>query len=174
MAKPLPDRFNPDLMARDGTRHEAVLPIARFERLAAILASDAGEVHAAASFSRREDHIVVAGRVRAGYTLRCQRCLEPMVLEVDEPYELVFVESEAAARALADELDPVVLDDSGRITAVDLLEDELILHVPLIARHPESARCAPTALSFGGEAIDAEAESARDRPFDALKNLNLH
>ena len=172
MAKPLPDRFNPDLMARDGTRHEAVLPIARFERLAAILASDAGEVHAAASFSRREDHIVVSGRVRAGYTLRCQRCLEPMVLEIDEPYELVCVASEAAARELADELDPVVLDDAGRITIVALLEDELILHVPLIARHPEAARCAPPEHSFGGEGIEPEAGPSR--PFDALRNLNLH
>ena len=172
MAKPLPDRFDPDLMARDGTRHEAVVPVARFERLVAILASDAGEVQASARFSRREDHVVVAGRVRASLALLCQRCLEPMVLEVDEPYELTCVESEAAARALAEELDPVVLDDAGRITIVALLEDELILHVPLIARHPEAARCAPPEHSFGGEGIEPEAGPSR--PFDALRNLNLH
>ena len=173
MVKPLPDRFDPDLVARDGARHEMRLPIARFERLAAILASDAGEVHVVASFSRREDHVAVTGRVRAGYALTCQRCLEPMVLDVDEPFELTFVGSEAAARALPEELDPVVLDDAGRITAVAMLEDELILHVPLIARHPDGAVCAPAAASFGGEAID-DAEPERPRPFDALKKLDLH
>ena len=174
MAKPLPDRFNPDLMARDGTRHEAVLPIARFERLAAILAPEPGEVHVVASFSRREQHIVVAGRVRSGYPLRCQRCLEPMVLDVDEPYELTFVASEAAAQALPDELDPVVLDDAGQITTVAMLEDELILHVPLIARHAGDADCGPVEASFGGEGIEPEAETERARPFDVLKKLDLH
>ena len=173
MAKPLPDRFNPDLMPRDGTRHEATLPIARFERLAAILASDVGEVHVAVGFVRREDHLVAAGRVRADCTLRCQRCLEPMTLPVDEPFELTFAESEAAAQALPEALDPVVLDDTGRITAVALVEDELILHVPLIARHAPGDGCAPVEASFGGEAIE-RAEAERPRPFDALKDLDLH
>lgn len=193
MAKALPDRFNPDLMARDGTRHEAVLPVARFGRLAAMLApvaggadavagadeaAGAGSVVVSATFSRREDHIVVAGRLRAGFALQCQRCLEPMVLDVDEPYELTFVESEAAAQALPDELDPVVVDDTNQITLVALCEDELILHVPLVARHPEGVRCAPAAASFGGEGIDPDAadaaENGRRRPFDALKDLDLH
>ena len=173
MVKPLPDRFNPDLMARDGTRHEATLPVARFERLAAVLASDAGEVHVAATFSRLEDQLRVSGRVRADYRTRCQRCLEPMSLPVDETFELTFVASETAAQALDDELDPVVLDDTGRITIVGLLEDELILHVPLITRHPAGEGCAPLEASFGGEAIEA-AEAERPRPFDALKDLDLH
>ena len=174
MVKPLLDRFNPDLMARDGARHEATVPVARFERLGAILASDEGVVHVVASFSRREHHIVVAGRLRSGLRLRCQRCLEPMVLDVDEPYELTFVATEAAARALPDALDPVVLDDAGQITIVAMLEDELILHVPLIARHPDGARCAPAEASFGGEGIEPEAGTERARPFDALKDLDLH
>ena len=172
MAKPLPDRFDPDLMPRDGTRLETSLPLAGFERLGAILASTEGEVHVGASFSRREDRTLASGRVRAAYPLRCQRCLEPMVLEVDEPFELTFVATEAEAEALDESLDPVVLDDAGRITAVAMLEDELILHVPLIARHPESVDCAPAETSFGGEGIEPEA--GRSRPFDALKDLDLH
>ena len=172
MSKPLPDRFDPDLMPRDGTRHEATLPLASFERLAAILASTEGEVHVVASFSRREDHALVSGRLSGGLPLRCQRCLEPMVLPIDEPFELTFVASEDDARALDEALDPVVLDDAGRITVQAMLEDELILHVPLIARHPESVHCAPAEVSFGGEGIEPEAE--RSRPFDALKNLDLH
>lgn len=175
MAKPLPERFNPDLMTRDGTRHEAVLPIARFPRLVTLLASDVGEVHVDATFSRREDHIVVAGRLRTALTLQCQRCLEPMLLDVDEPYELTFVVSDAAAQALPDELDPVVTDDTGQITTVALYEDELILHVPLVARHADPGQCGPVQASFGGEAIDPdEAEGGKRRPFDALRDLNLH
>ena len=178
MVKTLPARFNPDLMVRDGTRHEAIVPIRRFPRLADILASDEGEIRASASFSRRKDHIVIAGRLTADWPLVCQRCLEPMRVSIDEPYELVFVESEAAARELPKALDPVVLDDAGQIHVVDLFEDELILHVPAIPRHEDGESCTDAELSFGDvpEPGDgAEGDGRRERnPFDVLKDLNLH
>jgi len=175
MAKTLPERFNPDLMARDGTRYEAMVPIREFERLRTILASNDGEVRATAVFSRRKDHIVVGGRIHVAWPLECQRCLEPMTVAIDEPYEFVFVESERAARVLPEALDPVVLDENGQIRVVDLLEDELILHVPAIPKHDDLAECTDAERSFG----EVEAESTGDgegrrNPFDVLKNLNLH
>jgi len=175
MVKTLPARFNPDLMARDGTRHEVMVPIARFERLSGILASDEGDVSASATFSRRKDHVVVAGRLRTGWSLVCQRCLEPMTVSIDEPYELVFVESEAAARELPRTLDPVVLDETGQIRLVDLLEDELMLHVPAIPKHDEDERCVDAERSFGNvDAALAEEAEGKKNPFDVLKDLNLH
>ena len=177
MVKTLPARFNPDLMSRDGTRYEATMPVRQFARLRDILASDEGEVRATALFSRRKDHIVVSGRLRAEWPLVCQRCLEPMTVAIDEPYELVFVESEALARELPKELDPVVLDESGQIHRTDLFEDELMLHVPLIPRHDDPDDCTDAERSFGevpepeNDAGDGE---GRKNPFDVLKDLNLH
>lgn len=157
------------------------MPLSRFPRLVRILASDEGEVHASATFSRRKDHIVVAGRIRASWPLDCQRCLEPMRLDVDEPYELVFVDSEAEARDLPDAFDPVVLDDAGQIHLVDLFEDELILRVPAIPKHEEGSACELRARELGvldEESLDEPTEDAvgeaRRNPFDVLKNLNIH
>lgn len=175
MVKTLPARFNPDLVARDGTRYEVTVPISRFERLSGILASDDGAVSASATFSRRKSHIFVAGRLRADWPLVCQRCLKPMIVPIDEPYELVFVDSEGAARELPKALDPVLLDDSGQIRLVDLLEDELMLHVPAIPKHEESADCVHVERSFGDvDAALAEEAEERRNPFDILKDLNLH
>ena len=172
MAKTLPSRFNPDLVGRDGTRFEVTVPIDRFERLRGILASPEGEVRASATFSRRKDHVVVAGRLRADWPLTCQRCLEPMTASIDEPYELVFVDSEAAARELPKALDPVVLDDTGQIRLVDLLEDELMLHVPAIPKHEDGARCVDAERSFGDvDAAVAEEAEGRKNPFAVLKDL---
>ena len=95
-----------------------------------------------------------------------------MSVAVDEPYELVFVESDAAARDLPKALDPVVLDETGQIRAVDLIEDELMLHVPTIPKHDEDGDCVDAERSFG----DAPAEEPESRrgPFDVLRNLDLH
>ena len=175
MAKTLPARFNPDLMVRDGTRYEATLPIRHFPRLVSLLASDEGDVTVTASFSRRKDHIVVAGRIEAVWGLVCQRCLEPMTVPTDEPYELVFVEDEAAARDLPQELDPVILDENGQIHAVDLYEDELMLHVPSIPRHPDVTACGEAAGRLvDPDELESPAEDKRPNPFAALKDLNLH
>jgi uncharacterized protein len=175
MAKPLPSRFNPDLMARDGTRYAATVPLAQFKRFGPILASMEGDVHVSAVFSRRKDHIVVCGEVSAGLTVQCQRCLDVFVQPIESRYELVFVDSEAAARVLPDDLDPVIIEDGGQIHIVDLLEDELILQVPLVTRHPDG-QCVAAQRSFGDIAPQAAepTEDNRQRPFDVLKNLNLH
>lgn len=175
MAKTLPARFNPDLMARDGTRYEVTVPVERFTRLRDILASADGDVSATATFSRRKDHIVVAGRLRADWPLTCQRCIEPMIVAIDEPYELVFVESDAAARELPKSLDPVVLDETGQIRLVDLLEDELMLHVPTIPKHAEGEDCVDAERSFGDvDAAAVEESEGKKNPFAVLKDLNLH
>ncbi len=162
-------------MARDGTRYSATVPLVQFKRFVPILASLEGDVHATAVFSRRKDHIVVSGELAAGVSVQCQRCLDVFVLPIESRYELVFVDSEAAARALPDDFDPVITDDKGHIHVVDLLEDELILQVPLVTRHPDG-QCVAAQRSFG-DIAPQEAEPGKDkkqRPFDVLKNLNLH
>jgi len=174
MSKPLPNRFDPDLMARDGARYESVLPLRSFERLATLLQDTGGDVRVSAGFARREKHILISGRLSTDYALQCQRCLAPMSLPVDEPYELVFVPDAAAAEALADEFDPVLLDDAGYIATIALFEDELILHVPLIARHADIGECASLPDNVAALSPDDDGAAPRRSPFDALKDLNLH
>ena len=172
MVKPAPTRFNPDMMARDATRYRVDVPFAQFTRLRGLLHDDNGSVVATFGFSRRKDYIVVSGRLGTTYTLQCQRCLNSLSLPIDEPFELVFVDSEAAAQRLPTEFDPVVLDDTGQIHIVDMLEDELLLLLPAIARHDESVGCP---LAGGVQENHGEQErTRRHNPFEALKDLDLH
>lgn len=172
MVKPLPQRFNPDLLARDGTQFELELPQSQLKRLADIVSSTDYMVQCSARFSSRKDHIVVAGRIQTTFALTCQRCLGPMEVAIDEPYELVFVESEQRAEALPDQFDPVVLDEHRQIHVVDLFEDEIILNVPNIPRHPDEASCRQAVTEFGD--LPDEVEEVKPNPFEALKNLQLH
>jgi uncharacterized protein len=172
MVKVLPQRFNPDLLARDGTRFELVLPQRQLSRLGSLLAKDHNDVHISALFSRRKDHIVIGGRLKTVFALVCQRCLDPMTLDIDEKFELVFVENDQRADELPKQLDPVVLDDNGQIHVVDLFEDELMLHVPDIPKHADASTCKVSKTEFGE--LPADVEEGRQNPFNALKDIQLH
>lgn len=172
MVKRLPQKFNPDLLARDGTRFELVLPQSQMLRLSDILSSNSHDVHISALFSRRKDHIVIGGKFTTVYALECQRCLEPMSVDIDENFELVFVENDQQAEELPKQLDPVVLDEHGQIHVVDLFEDELMLHVPEIPRHTDASVCHVSQTEFGE--LPSDVEEGKTNPFKALKDLQLH
>jgi len=172
MVKALPQRFNPDLLARDGTCFEIVMPQQQMPRLAGLLTSAEHDIRCTARFSRRKDLTVINGRIRTVFALDCQRCLESMSVTIDEPYELVFVQDEDRAEALPDPLDPVILDEHGQIHVVDLFEDEVMLHVPAFPRHEDLSACKELKTEFGD--LPADVEEGKPNPFAALKDLQLH
>ncbi len=93
--------------------------------------------------------------------LICQRCLQPLreALAVDR--WLRFVPGEAEAAALDAESEDDVLALSKTLDLRELIEDELLLALPLVPRH---ASCAPPMQ------VDA-APAAPPNPFDALRPL---
>lgn len=68
-------------------------------------------------------------------TQRCQRCLEPMVVPLAVDRWFRFVADEATALAEDDACEEDLLAMSTEFDALNLLEDELLLAVPLIIRH---------------------------------------
>ena len=82
------------------------------------------------------------GEAQATLRLICQRCLEPMdqALAVDRPFR--FVSSEQVALDEDDQSEEDLLVASQAFDAMALIEDELILALPLVPRHPE---CLPPA-----------------------------
>ncbi len=173
MVKPTPSRFNPDLLARDPALYRVSLPLQQFKRLQEFLLDATGNMTAELRFSIRQKTPMVAGRLKATYVMQCQRCLEPVKYQLDEPFELAFAKDEILAREMPDALDPVVLDDTGQIHVVDLFEDELILHVPTVPRHTDSDTCVMQQQSFGEVEGDESATSTGRKAFDVLKNLDL-
>lgn len=97
-------------------------------------------------------------------TLQCQRCLQPFAepLAVDRHFR--FVASEQEAERLDDELDDDVLVISRQFDLSALLEDELILALPLVPRHETCPDPLPVPT---GE----EPEAAAENPFAALAAL---
>lgn len=71
----------------------------------------------------------------ATVSLVCQRCLQPMAWPLRADRTIFFVEGEYAAAALDAEVDDDVLAYAPAIDLRGLIEDELLLALPIVPRH---------------------------------------
>ena len=110
-------------------------------------------------------------RAQTSVVLQCQRCLQPTteVLALDR--QLRFVRGEDQAATLDEESEDDVLALQARTDLRELLEDELILALPLVPMHtlcPQPLVAVPEETA--GAAKEQTAEAA-PHPFAALAAL---
>ncbi len=131
----LPELIDPLLCAAKGRHWQGKLALGRLGRLADMIANPAeDEVELDLRFHRDGRTPVVTGHVRAGLKVTCQRCLEPVDIAVDQAVNLGLVTSLDEGALLPEDYEPLLVGQE-RIRLADIVEDELILAIPLIPRH---------------------------------------
>jgi uncharacterized protein len=105
--------------------------------------------------------------------LICQRCMQPCLVKIEESRQFVFLANEALADAFPmeeDALEPLVM--SSQFDLLGTIEDEILLSLPLIPKHPEGV-CEPASLGSGADDLQDQGETAKklDNPFNILKNI---
>jgi uncharacterized protein len=145
--------------------YEGEVPLGRFTRLASSLADVDGSCRYRLEFGRDAlGAATVALTARAGLPLVCQRSLQRFVLPVHCEQQLGLVRSEREEAALAPDTEPVLVPADGTLNPLDLVEDELILAVPVVPLSPQADAVEPA----GPQGADDE---PRDNPFAALAAL---
>lgn len=164
----MPERLNPAELAASGAAFDGEVEPQALPRLReAVLGIDAPVMLALQFAESSSGHCVVEGRATTTVSLTCQRCMEPVRVELAPEFRFAVVETDEAAAALPDDLEPLVVDHRA-LTPATLIEDELLLALPIVARHADPADCGPRAGHMSaGEAGVAE----RENPFDVLKDL---
>lgn len=100
--------------------------------------------------------------------LTCQRCLEPLDWDPVVDRWFRFVDTEALAVEQDDTAEEDLLVSSRHFSLADLLEDELLLALPLVPRHG----VCPSELKLAVADPDFDApESQRPHPFASLARL---
>ena len=165
MSGALKARFNPRLSA---ARREVYTGTARpgeFPRLAEVLAGDGGELRYRVEplDEGRRIHVQAEGSLE----LSCELSLEvyPQPLAVDSLLEVVASEEEAAL--LPEEAEAVVTDNE-QLSLRSLIEDELLLALPLSPRKPGVE---PEDYLARDPAVEEDDEPASNA-FALLKDLN--
>lgn len=106
----------------------------------------------------------------AQLTLVCQRCLEPVDAPLLVNRWFRFVADEDTASAEDDVSDEDVLVLEPRFDAATLIEDELIMAIPLVPMHVECPVPVPMSVVDPGF---VEAETTRPHPFAGLEKMAL-
>ena len=169
---PDPRRLDVAALARDGGRLEGRWPLASFDRLCQDHPSDApateGNVRWAA---RGELRKVPGGEAQVWLHLdcaatvhrSCQRCLHAVALPLHVQRALRFVADETQAEQLDLDSDEDVLTLERALDLHALVEDELLLALPMVPRHEH---CEPPAAGVD-ETLPSDDET-REHPFAAL------
>jgi uncharacterized protein len=126
-----------------------------------------------ASFEQRPVHgaapqVWLRLQASARVARECQRCLQPMRIALAAERRIFFVEGEDAAAALDAESDDDVLALTPALDLRSLVEDELLLALPLVPRHEVCPQ--PLPRPFVEEETEA---SPGEKPFAALASLKL-
>ena len=169
-----PDRLDVKAFAQAGghlSGHDTLLKYERLTQEAKGLHPDlrvdweaTGELRTALGGGQVWLHV----RVQATLPMECQRCLTPVDVPLAVERSFRFVADEATAEALDDESEEDLLALSREFDLRELIEDELLMALPVVPRHDEC----PTAVTLAFSDDDFEAASAeKPNPFAALANL---
>jgi uncharacterized protein len=136
MSERLPIRADPWRLCDLGRGFRGALPLAELKRLKGLLCDSNGTAEFDLRFCRDEARrMCVTGRVNAVVRVTCQRCLVPMDLELVCAVSLAVVESLNEVERLPDRYEPLLVQDGGTIEPAAIIEDEIILALPLVAMH---------------------------------------
>lgn len=131
--------------------------------------SPKSDVECGLSFYFDEQKICVIG-INAKVTLElvCQRCFKAFVTNVHVNNKLSPVKNDIQAEALPDYYEPVFINEFGEVDLLVLVEDEIILSLPIVPLH-DSKHCevSEANMVFG----DISVEDEKPNPFAILASL---
>ena len=167
MSAALPDTVDAWRMVTARRSFEGSLPLASFKRLAPSLAALDGDVQFELEFDRDTLGIAYVGiKAKALLPLQCQRTLETFALPVTIDSRLGLIKREEEEAGLPEGYEPLLIGDPI-INPADVIEDELILALPVVPLKPGAG--SEILWSSGEE--EPEEEEAPVNPFAALAQL---
>ena len=171
---PIPERVDHRKLANHAGLIEGTLPLQCFQRLGEMLVAREGEVLLRLEFSKGEfGSTVVNGSAATEVCMICQNCMQPFWRKISCDIAVHIVSDEAKLERLAEDADGIVTPDKVMAVA-DLIEDELILTMPMIPRH-EEGECPKTEYEQVGivlpevlEVKEVQESQTTYRPFAGL------
>ncbi len=167
----LPANIMLDKWADIGFHWQGELAVAGFSRLAKQVLNAADTLAVTAHLAKDDGILWLNYSVAGSVTVACQRCLSPLIIDVSGDYGMALLYSEDDIARIDDAefvlISEVLGSENRRMLPIkDLLEDELLLTLPLSPRHDD---CDMYVESVGDEIADATEE--KENPFAALASL---
>ncbi|KQN56405.1 MULTISPECIES: 23S rRNA accumulation protein YceD [Rahnella] len=138
-------------------------------RLAASVVSVDSDVQTSLSFDIDNLRLaVINGQSDVTVTLECQRCGKTFEHQVHATYCFSPVRNDEQAEALPEAYEPIEVDEFGEVDLLAMIEDEIILSLPVVPVH-ESEHCEVSDADMVFGKLPAEVE--KPNPFAVLASL---
>ncbi|MEH6550858.1 MAG: YceD family protein [Pseudomonadales bacterium] len=147
------------------------LKAAELARFAKALTDDGGIISYRLAVRYNEEYRpLIEGTVSARVTVQCQRCLEPMEVDLASDLTWRVVWTDEQAKHLDRDIEPLIAPE-GIVDLLAALEDELLLCLPYVSYH-EPSECNEKEVYISGEIASEETESNdQANPFKLLESL---
>lgn len=169
----MPEHISLDKWADTGYEWAGEVEPSAFERLAATLAAEheQAKTQLNASLYRRNNVLHLAFTLNGEVWLTCQRCLQPVAIDLSDDYNIALLEDDTQIRLINEEQDYLLLDEiiteqspERLLPFKKLVEDEILLKIPMAPKH---ADCEMSVEQFG----EIPEEEETENPFAALASL---
>src|SRR3954451_4015936 len=168
MSPPWSKPLDIDRLADGEADVDFAVPLAELPRLRSQIASVEGLVRGRVHFTRESGFMVADLSLSGVATMSCQRCLGAMSEPVSSEVRVALIATEADAGRVPEHLEPV-LAAGGRVTIGELVEEELLLELPILPLHAEVSECV---VAEEIPAVKVEApEPTTQKPFAQLGEL---
>ncbi|MFQ5995437.1 MAG: YceD family protein [Acidiferrobacterales bacterium] len=165
MSSGMPVTVDPVRLADTGAKIAGELPVKAMRRLRALCLDDEGKASVSLRFERSGEQGLrqMFGIVTVQLPVACQRCLERMTVTFTVEPSLIVLKPEERSGDLSDESDVLVADKP--LSLAEIVEDELLLAMPMIPMH-DVDECPARAYTESVERREPE-----ESPFSVLGKL---
>lgn len=169
MQNRLPLIIDPIKAAQKRLDYTGVYLATNVHRLAGLIERVNSDIECSLSFGFDAQKLcVISIDATVTATLICQRCQQPFDALIHVNNKFSPVKSDAQAEALPEYYEPAILNEFGEVDILALVEDEIILSLPIVPVH-ESKHCKVSEADYVfGEIPEAE---EKPNPFAILASL---
>ena len=165
----LPLTLDPVRTAQKRLDYQGIYTPDQVERVAASVVSVDSDVECDMSFDIDNQRLaVLTGDVKVTVSLECQRCGKPFTHHVYTKYWFSPVKNNDQVEALPEAYAPIEVNEFGEIDLLALVEDEIILALPVVPVHDsEHCEVSEADMVFG----ELPEEAQKPNPFAVLASL---
>jgi uncharacterized protein len=170
MRQQLPKEIDPFRFANTGRELEGELTLDKMTRLAESLLHTEGQVSVSMKFEIDSTGTpYMHGHFATTLSLTCERCMQELTVPVEIDTMLGLVRHEKLVEGLAEQYEPWIIEDGELPDPATVVEDELILALPLVPKHDYD--CLPEEAWFAGDRENEEKGDKPTSPFAVLSAL---
>ncbi len=166
----IPITIDPIRTAQKRLNFEGIVPFASLPRFGeSVLSADGDVIVAVECGTDQQGLVYFQGHAAITVQLRCERCGDAMAHHVHANFAYTPIKSQDAdLDDIPERYDVVELDEHGEVNLRELVEDEIILAMPLFPMHDEG-QCDPAKVQMSWGEIEPEPE--KPNPFAILQEL---